>query len=658
MKNISTQRTYNDYLLVSFDREGSSANIFDEATLVELGQVVDQCREEEGLRGVIFLSAKKSIYLAGADLNTLSSVKGELPRFIKLGQSVFQSVADLPIPTVAAVHGACAGGGFEFVLACDYRVADPEAKVGLPEVNLGILPAWGGCTRLPRLLGLAPALGIILQGSLKPAGSKRMRAVFDGFAARERLVDLARSVIERRRPRKSKRSLWARLTAPVVCSIARKQTLAKTRGHYPAPLAALNVCGQAFQAKTLTVGFEAEAREVQKLAGGSESRALIQLYLNGEKAKKVAQPSREIRRVTVVGAGVMGAGIAHWLSARGFQVALADMNPVAVGHGMARIVKLYKDAVRRGLLTSHRAQQAFDRVTPLEKGLGHPDLVIEAIVEKMNVKKELFACLGRELDPEVVLASNTSALSIEDMAQAAGNPQRVCGLHFFNPVHRMNLVEVVASKSTSSETVELACWLVSRIGKTPVVVKDHPGFLVNRALLPSLTHAVSLVQQGVGVEDVDAAMLDFGMPMGSCRLLDEVGLDVALHVAETLREAPGQHLELPDLLRRMVEEGLLGRKSGAGFYLYPSEKLNRLPGLPPRHRTDKLEIAKELAGLMADEVQRCVDQGVVGSAWQADLAMVLGTGFAPFRGGPLAWRNQGVTPSAPVGVELPQKVHT
>ncbi len=636
---------------ITFDRDGSSANIFDRATLEELDGLITEISTYASLKGLLIRSAKPSIFIAGADLKTLSSAKGdELKALIELGQQTFNRLADLKIPTVAVIHGACVGGGLELALACDWRIASDskKTKIGLPETQLGILPAWGGSTRLPRLVGLPSALSLILSGKLLAAKAAKHKGVVDAVVPEENLDAFAAEWISRGKRKPENHPL---IHNPLSVALIRKKAgsglLAKTRGLYPGPAAALEVVADSI-GRSREESLRAERDEIIRLAGLPETHQLMRLFFLQERAKKhrhVEAEPRKIERTAVIGAGVMGSGIAYWLSTRGYPVLLRDVSPDAIAKGLAGIGKSYRDATSRRVLTPTEAARGLDRihVSSVPVPLDRCDLVIEAAVEELGIKKKIFADLSSRVSPDTLLATNTSALPVHELAEVITNPERLLGLHFFNPVHRMQLVEVVRTPSTSDETLATGVAFVRSIGKLPVVVRDSPGFLVNRILMPYLVEAAAIFGRGADPQALDREMLDFGMPMGPLRLLDEVGLDVAIHVARTLAAAFPERMKVPEIAAKLVEKGQLGRKSGKGFYLYDSGRefpnpvaLNLRSGATPLPAGTR----DRLAGLMADEARLCLAEGVAETPDDIDLAMVMGTGYAPFRGGPMQFRKE------------------
>lgn len=650
MPNLNLQRD-GDRATLTFDREGSSANIFDAATLHELDQLLLDLENNPPWDGLLIVSAKPAIFIAGADLNAFGKASPEeLDLLIRLGQSVFTRLARLRVPTVAAIHGACAGGGYELTLACDWRIASnaKATKIGLPETQLGILPAWGGSTRLPNRIGLPGALEVILGGKLHSAESARRKKLVDEVVPPELLVEQAWKLVARGKRRPAHFPfLHSSPVRAVIRKKARKALLAKTRGNYPALEKALEVVSAAPHCP-LQESFDRERAAIRELAPLPQTRDLMRLFFLNEKAKKsqpVAASPRPIGQVAVIGSGVMGSGIAHWFASRGHAVMLQDIDDAALARGMQAIEKLVADAVKKHVISRNDGQHTLDRIVPV-KGpipLLRCDLVIEAAVEDLYIKRRVFADLSARVRPDCLLATNTSALPIRELTDAISNPERLLGLHFFNPVHRMPLVEVVRAATTSDETIATAFAFVRSLGKSPVLVEDRPGFLVNRILLPYLVEAGQLFDNGADPKFIDDAMLDFGMPMGPLRLIDEVGLDVALHVAKTLANAFPDRMKVPEILERMVAKQMLGRKNGSGFYKHKGREAVPNPEALKLRSGSTLNpdgLPLRLANKMSEEAARCLDEGVAASADDIDLAMILGTGYPPFRGGPLRHRDQ------------------
>ncbi len=647
MKNLKLSKDYGNATL-TFDREGSSANIFDDETLKELVEVLNNIRSDTSIESLKIRSAKPTIFIAGADIKSLAhATPGELAALIDLGHETFTLLEELTIPTIALIHGACLGGGYELALACDWRIASDSSctKIGLPETQLGILPAWGGCTRLPRLLGLTDALPLILAGKTMSGTGAKRKGLVDDVVPAAHLDEFAQVYLSKgKREPEDHPILHNPAAARLIEATARRDLMKRTRGHYPAPIKAMEViCHSVYHPPE--IGFAKEREAIIELVSQPETACLIDLFFMREKAKKLkienVQPA-EVKHPTVIGSGIMGSGIAYWLSTRGYPVLLQDIDDAALAKGMSSIKRLFESAVKHHIMSKAAARMGFDCIhaSALPMPLHNRDLVIEAAVENLAVKKKIFADLSERCSGNCILATNTSALPIHELADVVKNPGRIVGLHFFNPVPRMPLIEVVRAPSTSDATLATAIRFAQKIGKIPVVVKDSPGFLVNRILVPYLLEACKLFAQGVDPESIDEAMLDFGMPMGPLRLLDEIGLDVGKHVAETLVAAFPARLSLPPLMDAMLEDGFIGRKAGKGFYLYGKDQPEPNPlvlALREPREEPMQDIAGHLAGLMSEEAARCLDEDIAESPEDIDFAMVMGTGYAPFRGGPLRY---------------------
>lgn len=653
MQPIHRQFREDGVCVLTFDRPGAPINIFDRATLEELAAQVNALGQQYlDVKGLVLISGKPTVFVAGADLRAISQMsRAELKNFIELGQTTFAAIAALPFPTVAAIHGACVGGGLEVALACDWRVAtdDKSTRIGLPETKLGILPAWGGSTRLPKLIGLANALDIILGGKTLPAKPALKKGMIDAIAPKEHLLEAALPLLKGGK-RHLKRGLKDTLAAPVIHAAARKQALARTHGHYPAITKALDVAVAASGVRDDSMAREIERDAVLDVAASPIAANLIRLFFLQDRSKKLAVPGAEpgapVRNAAVIGAGVMGAGIAQWLSSHGVRVILRDVDAARVGVGMATVKKLYDAGAKRHVFSAQEVRDGVERVAPApaEVPLHRCDIVIEAAVEKMEIKKTIFRRLDALAGDQTILATNTSALSIAELARSTARPERVIGLHFFNPVHQMQLVEVVIAPETSPTVAARALKFAQSIGKLPVLVKDSPGFLVNRILLPGLVEAADLFAHGTDATLIDSAMVDFGMPMGPLRLSDEVGTDIALDVAQTLAAAFPSWMLVPEILPKMIEKGLLGKKAGRGFYVHQKGAKHAVPNNEARALRSakgeplaREEISKRIVLLMINEAARCLEEKIVEGPEDVDFAMVMGTGFAPFRGGPLRY---------------------
>ena len=648
-----------------FDDPGSKVNVLGFEQMQRLDAALDDLSKRKP-KAVIFISAKPNIFIAGADIKELEKIRdgshGE--QLSREGHRVLAKIEELGVPTVAAIDGACLGGGCELALACRYRVAtdSPKTQIGLPETQLGLIPGWGGSQRLPRLIGLPAALDIICAGKRLSADKARRTGLVDAavptVVLRETAVKFAS-----RTGRVRKGALKVRLQnmwplRPIACRMARKHVLALTKGHYPAPMRAIEAMEKGL-AGSLTDGLDNEATIFGEISVTASCKNLLRVFFLREKYSKlvfdVEQAGRTtpvstkvltapVQKVGVLGAGVMGAGIAQWCSARGLTVRLKDIKPEFVAAGIKRIAAAYREGVKRRKMSELDAQHGFERVHPTTEysGFGDCDMVIEAVLEKIEVKRQAFSELMPQLRNDCIIASNTSAIPIDELAEASERPKRFVGIHFFNPVHKMPLVEIVVGTKTALEVVAAAVEFAKQLKKIPVVVKGAPGFLVNRLLLPYLNEAGKLLGEGVSVESIDGAMLEFGMPMGPLRLLDEVGIDVAYDVAHELAEAFKERMTVAPALQQVHEQGLKGRKGGAGFYIYrgKNERVNRrIAKMWRKPRGERVEpppaqdIQRRLMRVMIEEAKLCLSDGVVATEDDIDTGMIFGTGFPPFRGG-------------------------
>lgn len=646
------------------------AVVLDRDRMDSLRSIVSSIKPRADLRGLIISGANERMFCAGADVHAIENVTdpkigAELAR---LGQEIFSEIEALPFPTVAAVAGACVGGGCELILACKYRLAlnSGETKIGLPEIKLGILPGFGGTQRLPRLIGLPQALDIILKGRVVSA--KRARAVglvdelvecpgspeVDPLHALERRaleVALGNFAPQRKRPRFWDRMLTnTKFGRNLVRNRVEPKIRAETKGHYPAPLRALDVAIKGLEVG-FTRGLEIEAQALGELISTSACKALVHLYFLTEVAGKLGRAAKgdvEEATVGVLGAGVMGAGIAGSFVQSGHETVIVDQQKDALERARVRLDVNLK--ARRSLTDQQREELLGKLILSSENvAFSTRRLVIEAVVEDVEVKQKVLSDLAQLVKPECILATNTSSLRVAEIAKAVAHPERVVGLHFFNPVEKMPLVEIVRTKLSSEKALVESAAFVSSLGKYPVVVEDSPGFLVNRILVPYVIEAVSLLDDGISFEDIDRALEEFGMPMGPFRMLDEVGLDIAAKVQQVMSEAYGDRMQGPSHAEKLVAAGLLGKKRGGGFYRYESEKplpnsaVAEILGLrvaEPVGEKQRTEIVERIVFSLVNEAIRVHDEGVAGdpgpeAAGQIDLASVMGMGFAPFRGGVL-----------------------
>jgi 3-hydroxyacyl-CoA dehydrogenase/enoyl-CoA hydratase/3-hydroxybutyryl-CoA epimerase len=660
---------------ITFDDPARSLNVLSEPVMKRFAETLDEARAAAGearVRAVV-IRGKDTSFIAGADIDVIGGVEDPdlAEAQIRLGQAIFSKVTTLPVPTVAAVHGLCVGGGVEMSLSCDYRVLSDSDRttVSLPEVQLGILPAWGGTTRLPRLIGLQAALDMLLTGKkIRASKAKRIglaSAVVPAPIFQEAVRDFTLGLIgEKGAPRTRKRSFVQRAlddTPPgrrIVLHTARKKVLQQTGGHYPAPLAILDVLRQTLS-KSVEEGLAAEAREAAVLLVGAVCKNLVHVFHMREASRKgtglptgsLAEP-RSVTKVGVLGAGVMGGGVAHLAASRGIESWMKDIEHEAVTGGLQHAHGLFDKAVKRRRMSVREAAQAMERISGgIEyHGLSGSDVVVEAIVEKMEVKKAVLAELEGHVSENCIIATNTSSLSVEEMASALSRPERFCGMHFFNPVHRMPLVEVIRAPGTSDEAVATIYRLALDLGKVPVVVGDGPGFLVNRILGLYLNEAGFLLSDGASIEMIDRVAKRFGMPMGPLRLVDEVGIDVSTHAGASLHGALGERLTPAPALLELGRTGRLGKKGGLGFYQYEDGKdkgvddsiYAELPSVPTPSTSSAGSLTGEdgedlirrrLVLAMINEAARILGDGIAASAADVDIAMIMGTGFPPFRGG-------------------------
>lgn len=641
-----------------------------EERLRSLGEALDRLQAARGLRGVVVAGPGPKMFAAGADIRAFGTVRdaarGE--EGATLGRKLFGRFEDLPVPVVGAIEGPCLGGGLEMALCFDVRVAsdDRSTRIGLPEVKLGIVPGFGGTQRLTRLVGLPKALELILAGKILDATRARSRGVVDRVVPPERLLQAAREEVDklasagRKRPRRRLRGADAWLSRPLLrAAVARRarRTLANGPGRfYTAPRRALELCLDALRLPA-EQGFAREARTLGELIVSDQARNLVHLFFLTERSKALAKRSegRAVARAAVAGAGAMGAGIAGLMASRGVRVRLVDVRSEALAGARARLQKSLDKRLARRQLRPHEAMAAQDRLAVAGDlgDLRRTELFLEAVVEDLEVKKELFGeAVRRGLSDDAVIATNTSSLSVGAMAEGLPRPERVVGIHFFNPPEKMPLVEVVRSERTSPEAIATACKLAVALGKFPVVVADSPGFVVNRCLAPYMDEAVRLLLEGNEPEVIDRVMRDFGMPMGPIRLLDEVGYDVAARVSEAMGAAFGLRSEARPLFEALVRAGALGAKTGGGLYDRSGKRAG--PGRAVleqiRRRGESLagpstpeRILDRLVLPMVNEAFRCLGEGVVESEEDMDLALVMGIGFPPFRGGIIRYaRSQGL----------------
>lgn len=627
-------------LWLTLDKQDTATNVLSASVLDQLNVLIDQVLQNNPV-AVIIRSGKKSGFIAGADVREFLQVSNrqEALIMIKRGQKVFTRLESLPCPTVALIEGFCMGGGTELALACDYRVAldDSATKIGLPEVKLGIHPAFGGLVRLTEKINPLKSLEMMLSGRALSARQAKSMGLVDLIQPQRQIKRAAQQLALLRPEKRSMPWLGKLLSLPgfrhLLTSFMKKQVAKKApRQHYPAPYALLDVWCKYYGNKKRMM--EEEANSVARLMQGETVRNLIRVFFLQTRLKGLGdKKSLKLRHVHVIGAGIMGGDIAAWCALRGIIVTLQDREPEYLSDAMKRAHKLFA----RKLKTTHERNAALDRLIPDCNGYGveKADVIIEAIFEDKDAKQAIYRDIERRMKPDAVLATNTSSIPLEDLATVLKNPKRLIGIHFFNPVAMMPLVEIVKTAETSANTIQQAIAFTLHIGKLPLPVKSSPGFLVNRILMPYLVEAITLYDEGVSPEAIDKAALDFGMPMGPVELADTVGLDICYSVAENLAQA--SDISVPSGLEKMVNNKNLGKKTGRGFYKYKD-------GKPIKDRDadqgDQKMIQNRLIFRFLNESASCIAEKIVDDKDMLDAGLIFGTGFAPFRGGPLNYSLQ------------------
>ena len=624
-------------VVLAFDRAESTVNTFSQDVLLELGSILERLALEPP-KGVLIRSAKAA-FAAGADLKSLQELdrRGQVGDFIHLGQQVFQRIAELPCPTVAAIHGFCMGGGTEISLACRYRIAASDARIGLPEIKLGIFPGWGGSARLPRLVGTPAAFDMMLTGRTLSASAARGIGLVDKVVEPALLVDAAIDLLKRgvQRPFKQRFTGWAtntfiarKILAPMlVKQVARKAP----KAHYPAPYALISTW-QRSAGTGIHGRIAAEKKAVVKLAATPTARNLIRVFFLMERLKAVGGKDSGIRKVHVVGAGVMGGDIAAWSAFKGFEVTLQDREQrfidAALGRAQDLFAKKVKDEAKRPAVAA-RLQGDLEG-----NGVADADLVIEAIIENPEAKRDLYAGIEPRLKPDALLTTNTSSIPLVELREHIARPAQFAGLHYFNPVALMPLVEIIHHDTMAPETQQRLAAFCKQLDKLPVPVAGTPGFLVNRVLFPYMLEAVTALSEGIPGPAIDKVAVKFGMPMGPIELVDTVGLDVGAGVAKEL--APFLGIAVPAALGT-VEAGKRGKKDGQGLYKWVDTEKGSKPQKPelPKDYKAPEDLEDRLLLPMLNEAVACLHDGVVADAELLDAGVIFGTGFAPFRGGPI-----------------------
>jgi 3-hydroxyacyl-CoA dehydrogenase/enoyl-CoA hydratase/3-hydroxybutyryl-CoA epimerase len=681
-------------LVVTFDVPGQTQNVFNQQLLGELGSLLGTLKGDQTVKGILFQSAKPTSFFAGADIREFSTVSTalEAQEVSRQGQELFARIEELAIPTVAAIHGACFGGGLEFALACKYRIAwdEPKTRMGLPEITLGILPAWGGTQRLPRKIGLIKGMRLILEGKRITAQEalaiglieQVVTGTLDKF--REVSLKLTSTLLNGLKPvsyapeRKRTWLTWflerTSFGRVAVFKNARQEISSKSE-IYPAFEAAVRAI-EIGLVQGLAAGYKHEQLALGQLMTSPTSQNLVRIFLQNERAKSGKDwkevmhddeaKTKSIDKIGVIGGGIMGGGIAQLAAQQGVSVVIKEVNDELANKSKITISAALEGLVTKRRLLPQQKQETMQRLSFTTKWeeLRESDLVVEAVPEIPELKQEVFKQLEGVVKEETILVTNTSALSVENMQQVLTDKSRFGGWHFFNPVHRMPLVEIIKTPATSEQTISLLIDITKKLGKTPIVVQDSPGFLVNRILMPYLDEAIRLVCEGENVQLIDTQMRQFGMPMGPLELLDQIGLDVGAHVANAMKDVFSEGSPTGPVLSAMVKDGKLGRKSNVGFYQYPVTDDPKLKPTPVsldgyiisthsssssmsgmrlsmsqethvKLKKDLTVIQSRLICSMINEAVKCLDEGVVAEPWMVDLAMVLGTGFPGHLGGPL-----------------------
>ncbi len=627
---------------LELDKADGAANVLSGPVLKELNDIL-AALEAELPKGVVVHSGKTNGFVMGADINEFTKIENpdQAYELIRLGQRVLDRVEQLPCPTVAVINGFALGGGLELAMACDYRVALETDKriLGLPEVQLGIHPGFGGTVRAVQIAGVRPAMQLMLTGNPIDVHKGRRIGLIDKIAAADAWRDVAIELLLAAPPKRTAPLLESLLSSavarPFIRRLLLKQVAARARKeHYPAPYAIVELWSR-FGARG-EVAFEAEARSIADLMCTSTSRNLVRVFFLQNRIKSQgSETAPRVSHVHVIGAGVMGGDIASWCALRGLTVTLQDRELKYIEPALERAEKLFKKRVRDESKRSETAARLTADVAG--DGVAKADLVVEAIFEDVDAKQALYRDVQAKMKPGALLASNTSSIRLEELRTVLDAPQRFIGVHFFNPVAQMPLVEVIRCADTERDALDYGIGFVKRIGKLPLECSSAPGFVVNRILAPYTNEALLLAEEGVALADIDAAAENFGMPMGPIELIDSVGLDVAMHVAKVLGGAFGR--PVPAQLEALVESGLRGRKSGHGFYEWVDGKAVKVTseGPVPADIEDRLILP------MINEAVACLAEGVIADAELLDAGVIFGTGFAPFRGGPLQYaRDEGI----------------
>jgi 3-hydroxyacyl-CoA dehydrogenase / enoyl-CoA hydratase / 3-hydroxybutyryl-CoA epimerase len=658
MKHITLNRKNVLVTELIFNQENLPVNILNDEMMSELDTALNEIKTDKKIKVLIIKSAKESCFIAGADIHEIESFQSEKDAYKKVvqGQEVLTKIAHLNCTTIAIIDGACLGGGYELALCCDFRIATNSTKtiIGLPEVNLGVMPGFGGTVRLKKLVGIQKALELILAGKLiKGEKAQHLKMVditvphgYLEFRVESFVDDILKSCTKQYFDKRYKKTILDKYFPNIIFKFARKELLKKTKGFYKAPEKVIDVFEQT-QTMRFDEALRIEAFEFSKLAVSECSKNLIELFFSSEAQKKLSAKSAiDIQFASVVGGGVMGSGITWLLSNQNLNVRASLRKNISISQMIARVTKIYRARVKRKRLTNRELRQKIAKIsyTTSLVGFNKSDIIIEAIVEDVESKQKLYTQLEATVTCDTIIASNTSSLSVNELSSKMKNPERFVGMHFFNPVHLMPLVEIIPTKLTNEKTLHTVIKLVKDAGKIPVVVEDCSGFLVNRVLLSYMNESFRIFEQGCDFEFIDKVIKEFGMPMGPFELLDEVGFDVGLKVSKILEHAYGKRAHISPLLTSLVEEKkLLGKKTGLGFYHHSKKSKKLEPNMDIKKMVDvdinftEEEIIDRSMLIMVNEAAYCLQDNIVKSANELDIAMIMGTGFAPFRGGVLKY---------------------
>lgn len=676
--NKITWEEKDNVVFIGFGKyETKSMTTLTKDTLLELKEAVDLVNQKQSqYKGLAFFSHKPDCFLAGVEIEIIQSLDSEQTAVqgCEAGHAIFNQIEDLRIPTVALIDGVCLGGGLELSLACDFIVAsdNSKTKLGLPEVMLGVLPGFGGTYRLPIKIGLTQSLDLILSGKQVDAKKALKLGLADAVMPKERLLVLAPQILQGKFLKKHEsqsmmtsvmESIFVR---KIIFQKAREKVLSQTKGFYPAPLKILDHLEKSFGHPRKEY-LQSEAQGFAQLSQTAQSKSLQHVFFLTDHSKKVDKSKILLtpQRAAVLGAGTMGGGIAWLLAEQNLNPVMKDINKTGLELGLKQAAQNFKSALKRKKITEDDFARKMSSIIPTTnfENFKNIDLVIEAIVEDMQLKKKVFKEVENYVSKDCLITSNTSSLSINEMASALSAPERFAGLHFFNPVHKMPLVEIITHEKVSQKTVDSLYQWVLKAKKTPVVVKDGPGFLVNRILGTYLNEAAYLFEEGLSINEIDQAATDFGMPMGPLRLMDEIGLDVAKKVGTILFDGLGARMKPSPLSSKLVEKGLLGKKNQKGFYEYLADGQVQAPNVAlnefqaNKKSLDAQYVQMRLILPMINEAASCLEDGIVGEASHIDLALIYGIGFPPFRGGLLKFADdQGLKRLAPFFNEFANEV--